>query len=182
MYNSYEEYMQSVLGYNTPNNTYRETEDYYYDTMRVNQNLLEVNSFYPEIYGIVYPVVQKVCSRVNTYNISEEQINQMVDEVYDVVEPREEIEDTRETPKNGDVRNPRAKETRRPRPNNNLLRDLIRILILRELLQGGRPGFPPRPGPNPGPGPRPPMQGGPGGRPPIFRPRNVLNEYAHIAN
>ena len=54
--------------------------------------------------------------------------------------------------KNGDVKNPRSKETRRPRPNNYLLRDLIRILILRELLSGGRPGFPPRPGPNPGPG------------------------------
>lgn len=175
MYNSYEEYMQSVLGYNTPNNTYRETEGYYYDTLGANSNLQNVNEFYPEIYGIVYPVVQKVCSRVNTYNISKEQINQMVDEVYDVVEPREEVEDTREVLKNGDVKNPRVKETRRPRPNNNTLRDLIRILILRELLQGGRPGFPPRPGPNPGPGHgpgRPPM---PGGRPPIFRPRNVLN-------
>ena len=55
--------------------------------------------------------------------------------------------------KNGDVRNPNAKEpeTRSDtRQRNFLLRDLIRILILREL---GRPN---RPGPNPMPPPRPP--------------------------
>lgn len=142
MYNSYEEYMQSVLGYNPPN-TYRETENnYYYDTMRVNQNMQEVNNLYPEIYGIVYPVVQKVCSRRGFVNINEEQINQMVEEVYSVVEADEEEQDTRENPKNGDVKNPRAKETRRPPRRNFLLRDLIRILIIRELL--GRPGFGPR--------------------------------------
>ncbi len=141
MYNSYEEYMQSVLGYNSPN-TYRETENnYYYDTMRVNQNMQEVNNLYPEIYGIVYPVVQKVCSRRGFLNINEEQINQMVEEVYSVVEADEE-EDTRDNIKNGDVKNPRAKETRRPPRRNFLLRDLIRILIIRELL--GRPGFGPR--------------------------------------
>lgn len=137
MYRNYEEYMQSVLGYSAPsNNTYRETN---YDVMRVNQNMQEVNSLYPEIYGIVYPVVQKVCSRISGYSISKEQIDQMVDEVYNVIEPREEVEDTRENLKNGDVKNPRAKETRRPRPNNYLLRDLIRILLIRELLSN-RPG------------------------------------------
>ncbi len=170
MYNNYEEYMQSMLGYNAPNNTYREANNYYYDTMKVNQNMQEVNSLYPEIYGIVYPVVQKVCSRMNLYNMSKEYIDQMVDEVYNVVESNEEIEETRETSKNGDVKNPRIKETRRPRPNNYLLRDLIRILVIRELLSGGRLGF--NQGPMPGPG-MPPRPGeGIGQMPPIFRPRN----------
>jgi len=140
MYNNYEEYMRSVLGYNTPNNgTYREADNYYNNVVEANTNFQEVNSLYPEIYGIVYPVVQKVCSRRNMYTISKEQIDQMVEEVYNVVEV-DEVEDTRENLKNGDVKNPRIKETRRPRPNNYLLRDLIRILILRELLSGGRPG------------------------------------------
>ncbi len=144
MYNNYEEYMRSVLGYNAPNNTYRESENYYYEPMKMNPNLQEVNAFYPEIYGIVYPVVQKVCSRRNLYNITKEQIDQMVEEVYNVVEPSEE-EETRENPKNGDVKNPRVKETRNPRPRNFLLRDLIRILIIREILSSGRPGFWQRP-------------------------------------
>lgn len=73
------------------------------------------------------------------------------------------------------MRNPNVKkeeENRASRPNNYLLRDLIKILILNQLL--GRPQ-PPRPGPGrppfPGPGPlppRPPFPGGPGPvRPPM---------------
>ena len=63
MYNSYEEYMQSVLGYNMPN-TYRESENYYMPQM--SSNMQEVNRLYPEIYSIVYPMVQKVCSKKRT--------------------------------------------------------------------------------------------------------------------
>lgn len=168
MYNSYEEYMQSRLGYNVPNNTYN-TNSNYYGVTRINPNMQRINEFYPEIYGIVYPVVQKVCSRKSMYNISEEILEQMVNEVYDVIEPREKIEDTREVLKNGDVRNPRAKETRKPRPNNYLLRDLIKILIIRELLSSGNNNFPPIQGGTP-------MQNGMP-RPPIMRarkPKNIL--------
>lgn len=49
------------------------------------------------------------------------------------------------------------KETRQRRPNNRVLRDLIRILILNRLLGGNfpnRPPFPPRPPMHP----RPPMR------------------------
>ena len=54
----------------------------------------------------------------------------------------------------------------RPFRRNNTLRDLIKILILNQLLGGRRPHipnpprppFPGNPGPRPGPGPRPPIQ------------------------
>ena len=73
---------------------------------------------------------------------------------------------TRAPLKNGDVRNPNAKEPELrsdTRQRNFLLRDLIRILILREF---GRPGMrPPFP---PGRPPRPPM--GPGGNQMPWRP------------
>ena len=66
------------------------------------------------------------------------------------------------------------------RQRNTGLNDLIRILLLRELI--GRPGFPgfrpPRPPPPPPPRPpRPPMRPpmGPGPRPP--RPRGDMSEY-----
>ena len=177
MYRSYEEYMQTVLGYNTNPNTYNRDIGGY-SAMQINPNMQELNKFYPEIYGIVYPVVQKVCTRRNLSNITEEQISQMVEEVYNVIEPGDDIVEQGEAPlRNGDVKNPRAKETRQQTQSgrrNRLLRDLIRILILRELLQGGRPiffpgrpgqGFPNRPGDRPGPG----FPGGP--VPPIIRPR-----------
>lgn len=165
MYNSYEEYMQSVLGMNMPN-TYAQpvNNNYYYEPRMQEVNAPEINKLYPEIYGIIYPMVQKACSRINVDMMSEIQINTMVDEVYNAIEPGDDTLDSRDTGnvlKNGDVKNPRAKETRRPN-NNYLLRDLIRILIIRELLQGGmHNNFP-----------RPPMGGmpGPGGRPPMMRP------------
>jgi hypothetical protein len=140
MYNSYEEYMQSVLGMNMPN-TYMQEDNNYYGSFRQDTNVQELNRFYPEIYGIVYPVVQKVCSKRSAFNIGEDEISNMVDEVLNVVEPREEIPQDRAREanvkeKNGDVKNPRVQETRRPN-NNRFLRDLIRILIIRELL-GGR--------------------------------------------
>ena len=180
MYNNYESYMQSVLGYKTPQNTYREAENYY-DTVKLNQDMQEINKLYPEIYGIVYPVVQKVCTRRNLTGIDEKMISQMVEEVYSVIEPGDDIVDTETPLKNGDVRNPRSKETRRPpQRNNRLLRDLIRILILRELFGGGRkPGFGPRISTNwwtwrsdqecQDIGVRP------GNMPPIFRPRKPKN-------
>lgn len=170
MYNSYEEYMQNVLGYNTPN-TYRENENYYYDVARTNLNMQEVNKLYPEIYSIVYPVVQKVCTRRNLTGITEEQISQMVDEVYNVIEPGDDVVETSTTTRNGDVKNQKAKETRRPPSKNNyLLRDLIRILIIRELLQGGgRPlGYQGSMGIG-----RPDMNYGIGQMPNILRPGNI---------
>lgn len=185
MFNSYEEYMQSVLGMNIQNTypqggTYMPRNGEYFEPRMQETNLQEINNLYPEIYGIVYPMVQKACSMRSIGTINEVQINEMVEEVYNALEPREEMERTSEANsqlKNGDVRNPRAKETKETRrPNNNyLLRDLIRILIIRELLQGGwqgaRPPRPPMGGPG-GPG------GMPGGRPQMVRPRiygNVLD-------
>lgn len=76
------------------------------------------------------------------------------------------------------------RENRQIRRRNNTLRDLIKILILNQLLGRGRPPHrPPRPNPprspfpgGPGPNPRPPFPGGPGQnpRPPIM-PRDMNN-------
>ena len=63
------------------------------------------------------------------------------------------------------------REDRQIRRRNNTLRDLIKILILNQLLGGRRPQRPPRPFP-----PRPPFPGGPrpNPRPPIM-PRDTYN-------
>ncbi len=167
MYNSYEEYMQNVLGMNIPN-TYMGTGASYCYEPRYNEvNMQEVNNMYPEIYGIVYPMIQKACSKIRIGQINENKVNEMVDEIYNNIEPGDDVIETREnqsTNRNGDVKNPRAKEERRVNKNYTL-RDLIKILILRELFQGGG---------NNGSwgGPRPGMPGGPGGygRPPMMNP------------
>lgn len=139
----YEEYMRSVLGYN---NTY----DYEYSRIENNQNN-ELEQCYPEMYRIVYPMVQKACNE-NTRTINKELIDEMTNEIYFSVEDDELNED-------------RSKENRNVR--NPILNDLIRILLLRELIgrpQGPRPPMPPPPRPPI----RPPMGPGLGGRPPMM--------------
>lgn len=169
----YEEYMRSVLGYNqTPNNIYTNTyDDYYYDMQYLNNsnnissnvNTEILDTMYPEIYRIVYPMVCKICTQNSQREITRELIDSMTEEIYLNIEPEERQETLNTTArtvlKNGDVRNPNSKEpeTRNEtRQRNFLLRDLIRILILRELGRTNRPR--PMPPPHPPRLPRQPMQ------------------------
>lgn len=199
MYNqNYEEYMRNVLGYSfgnsnccmTPNlyenNTYPCTTTNWNTSWNQEMNCeCNLEEEFPEIYFIVNPMVSKIC-RENTRVITKELIEEMTETIYRTVEENMEeqnrnieTKDSRKTTelKNGDVRNPNVKkeENRSARPNNYLLRDLIKILILNQLL--GRPQ-PPRPGPvrPPFPGvipPAPPFPGGPGPvRPPRPQPRD----------
>lgn len=186
----YEEYMQNFFNY--PMGGYRNTyesnmcencgmnygtgyemvENYPYSyNSRNMQNFQprntrqELEECYPEIYRIVYPMVKKVCATSNR-SYGKEDIDRMVEEVYQNVEANDAVElnitlnnDVRgvsdgESSSEFDVSRDENREEKRQIRRNNGLNDLIRILVLRELL--GRPGcF----GPNcrPGMGPRPPM-------------------------
>ena len=149
----YEEYMRSVLGFNMPD--YRNS--YNYNDMNFNSNFNvtsneEIEKCYPDIYRLVYPMIQKACAQ-NNRPISRELIDSMTDEIYFSIEDNEITQDTRNKDTNNNA------ENRQRVVRNRTLNDLIRILLLRELL--GRPGFPGRP-PRPRP-PHPPM------RPPHLR-------------
>lgn len=144
----YEQYMRNVLGYQAMNNN---TYDMYYDNWDMsnmaamnNIQMPELENCYPEIYTIVYPMVQRACIQ-NTRPITRELIDNMTDEIYFAIEDKEMLENRNKEEKG---------EDRQIRRNTNL-NDLIRILILRELL--GRPGFPGGRPPRPRP-PRPPMR------------------------
>ena len=156
----YEEYMRSVLGYNQmPNNIYTNTyNDYYYDTSYLNNqpNNDMLNDMYPEIYRIVYPMVSRICTQNSQREITRDLLDSMTDEIYRNIEGAEPQTSTSSTMqrmplKNGDVRNPNAKEPQEvrgeTRQSNFMLRDLIRILIIREFLRPNRPNRPrpPRP-------------------------------------
>lgn len=154
-YQNYEEYMRSVLGYQNGNiyaNTYTPRNDYYYDMPQMNyfnNNTESLNMFYPDIYKLIYPMVCKVCNQNMNKQITKELIEQMTDEIYINFESddRQTVNNARTTVplKNGDVRNPNAKEPevrQEARQSNFLLRDLIKILILRELVKPNRPQFP----------------------------------------
>ncbi len=172
MYNtSYEEYMRTVLGY-TPNcmqDTFT-NNDYY--IMQPNNNRMQDCDFedlYPDMYKKVYPLV---CNECNTNNmpITQETLEQMTDNVLRKIEvdlkiqTNVKIETRKDDTKPSNARMQETNTKREDRaPQNNVLRDLIKILILRELIDRGRfpnrPHFPQRP---PMPGPRPPFPGRPG--------------------
>lgn len=176
---SYDEYIRSILGYPS-NNLYNNYQNYN------NQNLNLMNSdlekAYPEIYKIIYPMIRIKCDNIRE-NITNEEIENMTDEIYYALETDEKIELNRSTPTSSNTIKTTEKKTeiktseksgekRETRQNNRNLRDLIKILLIRELIRPSRPGIGPRPPfwerpGGPGPGSRPPM------RPP-FRPGGAV--------
>lgn len=191
MYNeTYEDYIRSILGYPNYGATYQQ-QPMAINYERNDQNA-EIENCYPEIYKVVYPMICKACSN-NNRPITPDLIDELTNEIYLSIESDNEINVTinltnevggnvenrstngRTTTKSSGVSKEEIKENRGEdrQFRNRGLQDLIRILLIRELL--GRPG---RPGHRPPfPPPRPPMRppfppGGPGHRPPIM-PRDM---------
>lgn len=174
----YDEYMRSVLGYQPMNfnNTYDTNygdfsmQNTAYDmTSMSNIQRAELENCYPEIYRIVFPMVQKACMQ-STRPITRELIDSMTEEIYFSIEDNELLESRS---KDKTKTSEKATEDRQRIIRNQGLNDLIRILLLRELL--GRPGFPGgRPPQFPPRPPRPPMRP-PMGPPPRPQPRPGMN-------
>lgn len=187
MYNeTYEDYIRSILGYPNYGNTYQNNPNSY----RNNEQNLELEACYPEIYKVVYPMVNKACTN-NTRVVNSALIDELADEIYQALENDNEIRvninlnnevgsvtvNQTNTNSHNDNKNATQRENRgedRQVFRNRGLQDLIRILLIRELLgrPGNRPPMPPHRPPM-----RPPFPGGPGPRPPIM-PRGMdLYEY-----
>ena len=189
MYNeTYDEYIRSILGYparnqfdqfNQGQQEYHGYQEYRNPTFNTNINIsgnnVELENSYPEIYKIVYPMVTKKCENVRESNITKDDIENMTDEIYYALESKNETQVN--IKKRPEVKV--SETTGEKRQLNGGLRDLIQILLIRELLNRRRPPFrPPMPNP-PGPGPRPPMRPpfGPGpGRPPFNRDFSSFND------
>ncbi|MDR0978708.1 MAG: hypothetical protein LBL91_02025 [Lachnospiraceae bacterium] len=203
-YQNYEDYMKSILGYKPEesNTTYEDTYEENYATdeaggaleesilntetlPEVEEVVVEENldNLYPDIYRIISPVVVYTCDKKANNAISENMVNEIVEEIYNIVEGETIIEAEikgRVEFKSGNIqnrnmgctRNGYSRNTmyngmgRETRSKNYLLDDLIRILVLQNL-GNKKPGKPVPPVPAPPPAPRPPMPGpGPNPRPP----------------
>ena len=164
----YNEYLRSVLGDGLYQNEYDQYPMQYdggfWDRNDENRRR-ELEECYPDIYKLLYPIVQKEC-RNNTRSLTKDVIEELTDRIYNQVIQNNEIQ------LNINIQNQsnnRAQENNKEtRQFNRGLSDLIKILIIRELL-GFRPG---RPGPRPR-SPRPMM---PPPRPPFYRDNDVY-EY-----
>ena len=182
--NQYEAYIRSILGYpcTTNMNQNQMYQNDYPDSMQSNMRN-DLEAFYPEIYKIIYPMVQKACDGNMGAN-SREEIEQMTDEIYSAIEDNNQInvninlgntisttnmnrmqnrneiskeEIQKKSPEKQEVKNRNTEGESRISPRNNNLRDLIKILLIRELLRRRHNHFPPRPPHHPHPPMRPPI-------------------------
>lgn len=173
MYNNdYEDYMRSVLGYpiqsemNTYNNVYGNNNSYFpYRSGINNTNENRYESLYPEIYKILKPMVRKVCDNPKYGNISNDTIEIMANEIYTNVESDINVVNvninTQEAESSGNLsrkemnisQNDNKNDETRKCCGNPTLKDLIKIMIIKQLLENNnnRPPIGPRP-----PFPRPP--------------------------
>ena len=202
MYNeTYDDYIRSILGYPAKKDIliqeqqeYQGYQEYRNPTFETNINIsgnnVELENSYPEIYKIVYPMISKKCENMRSSNITKDDIENMTDEIYYALESKNEthvninLANNISTTKTSNNLNRKSEvkvseTTGEKRQLNGGLRDLIQILLIRELLNRRRPPFrPPMPNP-PGPGPRPPMRPplrpGPG-RPPFNRDFGMYND------
>lgn len=117
--------------------------------MQMNNNL---ENMYPCTYKIISPVVERVVDGTVSRNqmVDETNLNNMVDTVFNIVEgqlerddpPSQNTSDNRNTnslsnqtrnsnERNNDIISPQSNRNDR---NNSLIKDIIRILIIRSLL------------------------------------------------
>lgn len=208
MYNeTYEDYIRSILGYPNYGNygSCGNCLEDNYQTMsssnRMNEPNRQLEACYPEIYKLVYPMVNKACN-TNNRPITPELIDELTNEIYLSIENDTQINvninltnevggstsnrsnvntTTTNNNTNHTTTNRSEKENRGEdrQFRNRGLQDLIRILLIRELL--GRPGNRPPMPPHRPPIMRPPFPGGPGHggpRPPIM-PRD-RNDFSNL--
>ena len=139
-YPSYEDYMRDIFYFNGLQNT---NNGYPYMGFN-NQNL---NDYFPSIYRIVNPVVQKVINGNNYQFTNEDSVNNIVDVVLGItagdINTLENVgnsADTRRPSQNQNCNsnsnantNTNSQNQQENRENNTLLRDLIKILTIKEL-------------------------------------------------
>ena len=184
----YEEYMRNVLGYEPIR--YRDTYDAEYNDymnysnfnipqqFETNIETSRLESCYPDIYNLVYPMVKKACSK-NNRALSSDLVDELTNEIYNAIEDDSLNENRTSEIKNRSIdvkTSSKSIENRQIR--NQGLQDLIKILLIRELINNSgfrprppapsRPPVPPPHPPRPPRPPRPPIGPGPG-RPPFNR-------------
>ena len=129
-YPSYEDYMRDIFYFNGLQNM---NGGYPYMGFN-NQNL---NDYFPSIYKIVNPVVQKVISGNNYQFTNEESVNNIVDVVLGItagdINSLENSNDNNKKQCQNQGQNNNSNISMQSQDNNNLLKDLIKILTIKEL-------------------------------------------------
>jgi len=165
MYNNvYQDYIDNIMGTTVINRRNFENNTYIDQMSNQNNITTQLERFYPELYKLLYPMIKTACMK-NTKPLTEENINEMVKEIYsnfvaedvtvlninltndvkssskerELQNDRSSVNKSNSTNKAvskdfAETRNSEKNEERNFRPNNYILSDLIRILLIRELI------------------------------------------------
>lgn len=125
-YQSYDDYMRDIFYFNGLNNY---NQNYPYMGFQ-NNNL---NDYFPSIYKIVNPVIQKVVSGNNYQFANEESVNNIVDVVLGITAGEIASLDNSNTQDRRANSNNNSNSSNVQDPCNGLLKDLIKILTIKEL-------------------------------------------------
>ncbi|MBQ3408186.1 MAG: hypothetical protein IJH12_03155 [Clostridia bacterium] len=150
--NEYEEYMKAVLGYPQYNKSF-----FPYNKERL-INESTINNLYPEIYIILKPMVSNVCNNYRNYNLSKDLLESMTMEIYNNIESENtfvNLNNMTDSENRADTKSNKSnvsskisssnEESRSCHQCNPLLKDLIKILILNQIINNNKPPHPPRP-------------------------------------
>ena len=129
-YPSYEDYMRDIFYFNGLQNG---NIGYPYMAFQT-QNL---NDYYPSIYRIIHPVVQKVVSGNNYQFTNEDSVNNIVDVVLGItagdLNTLENVGNPDSNKKTVPMSNSNTNVVAQDNNSNALLKDLIKILTIKEL-------------------------------------------------
>lgn len=130
-YQDYDEYMRDLIGFPNMRTSMSPTMPTSIFSMGTYSN--DLDRMYPEVYRVVYPMVCFACDNIST-PVTEEMIEMITNDIYDRVEAdgRINVEVSVEVRNDEEMEEDRQ---RMPRRRNRFLRDLIKILLLRELLR-----------------------------------------------
>lgn len=137
-YQSYDDYIRSILGNSNMNCSNMCTNNNQTPYSNISQSSDYLERMYPDTYRIVYPMVVSACNMA-TMPVTEEALDKMTDDIYDraATDARINVDINIgiESRDNNNYRQFPDDFRRRPRRRNRFFRDLIRILLLRELLR-----------------------------------------------
>lgn len=124
-YPSYEDYMRDIFYFNGLQNN---NSGYPY----MGFNSQNLNDYFPNIYKIVNPVVQKVVSGNNYQFTNEESVNNIVNVVLGITSG--DINTLENSGNTNDANRKQTPSSNNQQDNSNaLLKDLIKILTIKEL-------------------------------------------------
>ena len=167
MFNEYEDYMQSNYPMNNTYDVYNQYNPYFPYRARSNFNNSKYEVLYPEIYRKLKPFVEDACNKSRNSEVSNDLLEVMSSDIYSKVSQDGDVVNSNITTKEAEGSTGSAKKDFRVAENQNdvrgccnnpMLKDLIKILLIQQLLKNNNPRPPfPKPPYTPNP-PRPPYR------------------------